>query len=83
MASPGTGAVLVLARLLHGAAAAIVAPTSMALVVTTFPEGADTQCGDGGVQRDRRCRRGDGLVVGAALTEVSWRPGFLTAAITH
>src|SRR5271156_7231074 len=33
------GGVLVLARLLHGAAAAIVAPTSMALVATTFPKG--------------------------------------------
>src|ERR1700740_2751606 len=30
---------LVLARLLHGVAGAIVAPTSMALVATTFPKG--------------------------------------------
>ena len=33
------GAVLVLARLLHGAAAAIIAPTGMALVATTFAKG--------------------------------------------
>src|ERR1700760_4755104 len=33
------GAALVVARLLHGAAAAIVVPTCMALVATTFPKG--------------------------------------------
>src|ERR1700744_1384507 len=33
------GGALVVARLLHGAAAAIVVPTCMALVATTFPKG--------------------------------------------
>src|SRR6202162_2844055 len=33
------GATLVVARLLHGVAAAIISPTCMALVATTFPKG--------------------------------------------
>jgi predicted MFS family arabinose efflux permease len=71
------GGVLVGARLLHGAAAAIVAPTAMALVATTFPKGPirnaaaavfGAMSGIGSVM---------GLVVGPALTEVSWRLAFL------
>ncbi len=66
-----------LARLLHGAAAAIVAPTCMALVATTFPKGParnaatavfGAMAGVGSVM---------GLLVGGALTEVSWRLAFL------
>jgi EmrB/QacA subfamily drug resistance transporter len=71
------GGVLVGARLLHGAAAAIVAPTAMALIATTFPKGPirnaaaavfGAMSGIGSVM---------GLVVGPALTEVSWRLAFL------
>jgi EmrB/QacA subfamily drug resistance transporter len=71
------GAALVVARLLHGAAAAIVVPTCMALVATTFPKGPTRNRATavfgamgaiGGVL---------GLVVGGALTGVSWRLAFL------
>jgi EmrB/QacA subfamily drug resistance transporter len=71
------GGVLVLARLLKGVAAAIVAPTAMALVATTFPKGPSrntamavfgAMAGIGSVV---------GLVAGGALTEVSWRLAFL------
>ena len=54
------GAALVLARLLHGVAAAIVAPTCYGAGGDHVPEGAGTQRGDGGVRRDGRYRLGDG-----------------------
>ena len=65
------GGALVLARLLHGVAAAIIAPTCMALVATTFPKGParnaavavfGAMAGLGSVM---------GLVAGGALTEAS------------
>ena len=68
---------LVLARLLQGVAAAIALPTGLALVATTFPKGParnaatavfGAMIGVGSVM---------GLVVGGALTEVSWRLAFL------
>jgi EmrB/QacA subfamily drug resistance transporter len=68
---------LVVARLLHGGAAAIIAPTCFALVATTFPMGParnaamailSLMAGVGSVM---------GLVVGGALTEASWRLAFL------
>ncbi|BBY96213.1 MFS transporter [Mycobacterium gallinarum] len=71
------GGSLVTARLLQGVAAAIFAPTSVALVATTFPKGPmrnaamavfSAMIGVGSV---------GGLVVGGALTEVSWRLAFL------
>ena len=71
------GGTLIVARLLHGVAAAIIAPTCMALVATTFPKGPvrnaatavfGAMAGVGAVM---------GLVVGGALTEVSWRLAFL------
>ena len=71
------GGVLVLARLLKGVASAIVAPTSMALIATTFPKGParntamvvfGTMASMGSVL---------GLVAGGALTEMSWRLAFL------
>ncbi len=71
------GGALVLARLLHGVAAAIIAPTCMALVATTFPKGPARNAAAavfgamGGVGAVM------GLVVGGALTEVSWRLAFL------
>lgn len=68
---------LVFARLLQGVAAAIIAPTSIALIATTFPKGPlrnsamavfAAMTGIGSVL---------GLVVGGGLTEVSWRLAFL------
>ena len=73
------GGALVVARLLRGAALAIVAPTGLALVATTFPKGparnaaaavSGAMAGVGGVM---------GLVVGGGLTEVSWRLAFLVS----
>jgi hypothetical protein len=66
-----------LARLLQGVGAAIASPTGLALVATTFPKGPlrnaatavfGAMTGVGSVM---------GLVVGGALTEVSWRLAFL------
>src|SRR6201993_924663 len=68
---------LVIARLLQGVGAAIATPTGLALVATTFPKGParnaatavfGAMAGVGGVI---------GLVVGGALTELSWRLAFL------
>lgn len=71
------GGMLISARLLHGAAAAITTPTILALIATTFPKGPERNfatavfgatSGLGGVL---------GLAVGGALTDVSWRLAFL------
>jgi EmrB/QacA subfamily drug resistance transporter len=71
------GGSLVLARLLQGTAGAIIAPTCLALVATTFPKGPARNAamavlgavgGVGGVM---------GLMVGGAVIEVSWRLAFL------
>lgn len=68
---------LVAARLLHGVAAAIIAPTCLALVATTFPRGSARNAAVavfgalGGVGTVL------GLVVGGVLTEASWRLAFL------
>lgn len=71
------GGVLISARLLHGGAAAITTPTILALIATTFPTGPERNfatavfgatSGLGGVL---------GLVVGGALTDMSWRLAFL------
>ncbi len=68
---------LVIARLLQGVGAAIASPTGFALVATTFAKGParnaaiavfGAMTGVGSVM---------GLVVGGALTEVSWRLAFL------
>ena len=70
-------ATLVIARLLQGVGAAIASPTGLALIATTFPKGPArnkatavfaAMTGVGSVM---------GLVVGGALTEVSWRWAFL------
>ena len=71
------GGVLVVARLLHGAAAAIVAPTSMALVATTFPRGPTRNAATAVFGAMSGVGAVMGLVVGPALTEVSWRLAFL------
>ena len=68
---------LVIARLAQGVGSAIASPTALALVATTFPKGParnaataifGAMTGIGSVM---------GLIVGGALTEVSWRLAFL------
>jgi EmrB/QacA subfamily drug resistance transporter len=71
------GAVLVMARLLHGAAAAIVVPTCMALVATTFPKGRARNAASAVLGAMAAIGTALGLVVGGALTGVSWRLAFL------
>jgi EmrB/QacA subfamily drug resistance transporter len=71
------GDVLVLARLLHGAAAAIVVPTCMALVATTFPKGPARNAATAVFGAMGAIGAVLGLVVGGALTGVSWRLAFL------
>ena len=71
------GGVLVLARLLHGAAAAIVAPTCMALVATTFPKGSARNAASAVLSAMGAIGAVLGLVVGGAVTGVSWRLAFL------
>jgi EmrB/QacA subfamily drug resistance transporter len=71
------GPVLVLARLLHGAAAAIVVPTCMALVATTFPKGPARNTASAVFGALGAIGAVLGLVAGGALTGVSWRLAFL------
>jgi EmrB/QacA subfamily drug resistance transporter len=71
------GAVLVLARLLKGVAAAIVTPTAMALVATTFPKGPARNAAMAVFGAMAAVGSVVGLVAGGALTEVSWRLAFL------
>lgn len=71
------GEVLVAARLLHGAAAAIVAPTCMALVATTFPKGPSRNAAVAVFGAMASIGAVLGLVVGGVLTGVSWRLAFL------
>ena len=71
------GGALVLARLLQGAAAAIVVPTCMALVATTFPKGPTRNAAAAVFGAMGAIGAVLGLVVGGALTGVSWRLAFL------
>src|ERR1700722_18749776 len=71
------GGALVVARLLHGAAAAVVVPTCMALVQTTFPKGPARNTATGVFGAMGPLGAVLGLVVGGALTGVSWRLAFL------
>jgi EmrB/QacA subfamily drug resistance transporter len=71
------GGTLVSARLLHGGAAAIIAPTCMALVATTFPKGPPRNAAMAVLGAMGSVSAVLGLVVGGALTEVSWRLVFL------
>lgn len=72
-----SGGVLVLARLLQGVAAAIIAPTGMALVATTFEKGPARNAAMGVLGAIAGLSSVLGLVVGGALTDVSWRLVFL------
>ena len=71
------GGVLVLARLLQGVAAAIVVPTCMALVATTFPKGPTRNTATAVFGAMGAIGAVLGLVVGGALTGMSWRLAFL------
>jgi EmrB/QacA subfamily drug resistance transporter len=71
------GVVLVLARLLQGVAAAILVPTCFALVATTFPKGPWRNAATAAFSATAGLGSVMGLVVGGALTEVSWRLAFL------
>jgi EmrB/QacA subfamily drug resistance transporter len=71
------GGALVVARLLHGAAAAIVVPTCVALVATTFPKGPARNAATAVFGAVGAVGAVLGLVVGGALTDVSWRLAFL------
>ncbi len=71
------GGALVLARLLQGVAAAIIAPTGMALVATTFAKGPLRNAAMAVLGAIAGLSSVLGLVVGGALTEVSWRLVFL------
>lgn len=71
------GGVLVVGRLLHGAAAAIVTPTCMALVATTFPKGPTRNAAVAVFGALASIGAVMGLVVGGMLTGVSWRLAFL------
>jgi EmrB/QacA subfamily drug resistance transporter len=71
------GDVLVIARLLHGAAAAIVVPTCMALIATTFPKGPSRNAASAVFGALGAIGAVLGLVMGGAITGVSWRLAFL------
>ena len=68
---------LVIARLLQGVGAAIASPTGLALVATTFPKGPARNAATAVFAAMTGIGSVMGLVVGGALTEVSWRLAFL------
>ncbi len=71
------GGVLVVARLLHGAAAAVVTPTCMALVATTFSKGPARNAATAVFGAMASFGAVLGLALGGVLTGVSWRLAFL------
>jgi EmrB/QacA subfamily drug resistance transporter len=68
---------LVLARLLQGVAAAIIGPTWLALVATTFPKGPVRNAAMAVLGAMAGVSAVVSMVVGGALAEVSWRLVFL------
>src|SRR5580698_9267076 len=68
---------LVIARLLQGVGAAIASPTGFALVATTFAKGPARNAATAVFAAMTGVGSVMGLVVGGALTEVSWRWAFL------
>ncbi|HEY9265636.1 MAG TPA: MFS transporter [Mycobacterium sp.] len=68
---------LVIARLLQGVGAAIASPTGLALIATTFPKGPARNAATAVFAAMTGVGSVMGLVVGGALTEVSWRLAFL------
>jgi EmrB/QacA subfamily drug resistance transporter len=71
------GGTLIGARLLQGTAAAIIAPTSMALIATTFPKGPPRNTAMAVFGATASLSSVLSLVVGGTLTGVSWRLMFL------
>jgi EmrB/QacA subfamily drug resistance transporter len=71
------GGTLIGARLLQGLAGAIIAPTSVALVATTFPKGPARNAAVAVFGATASVSSVLSLVVGGALTGVSWRLVFL------
>src|SRR5215211_4074884 len=70
-------ATLVIARLAQGVGAAIASPTALALVATTFPKGPARNAATAVFAAMTGIGSVMGLVVGGALTELSWRWAFL------
>jgi predicted MFS family arabinose efflux permease len=70
---------LIVARLLRGAAGAIIAPSSIALVATTFPKGPVRNAALAVLGATAGISGVMGLVVGGVLTELSWRLAFLVS----
>jgi EmrB/QacA subfamily drug resistance transporter len=68
---------LVTARLLQGVGSAIASPTGLALIATTFPKGPARNIATAVFAAMTGVGSVMGLVVGGALTEVSWRWAFL------
>jgi EmrB/QacA subfamily drug resistance transporter len=71
------GGTRIAARLLQGLAGAIIAPTSVALVATTFPKGPARNAAVAVFGATASVSSVLSLVVGGALTGVSWRLVFL------
>jgi EmrB/QacA subfamily drug resistance transporter len=71
------GATMVTARLLQGVGAAIASPTALALIATTFPKGPPRNAATAIFAAMTGIGSVMGLIVGGALTEVSWRLAFL------
>src|SRR5579875_1454445 len=70
-------AALIVSRLAQGIASAIVAPTCFALVATTFPKGPPRNVASAVFATMNGVGAVMGLVLGGALTDVSWRLVFL------
>jgi EmrB/QacA subfamily drug resistance transporter len=70
-------ATMVIARLSQGVGSAIASPTGLALVATTFPKGPARNFATAVFAAMTAIGSVMGLVVGGALTEVSWRLAFL------
>src|SRR6202045_987196 len=70
-------ATMVVARLLQGIGSAIASPTGLALVATTFPKGPARNAATAVFAAMTAIGSVMGLVVGGALTEVSWRLAFM------
>ncbi|HLS00229.1 MFS transporter [Mycolicibacillus parakoreensis] len=68
---------LVIARLLQGVGSAIASPTGLALIATTFAKGPARNSATAVFGAMTAIGSVMGLVVGGALTEVSWRLAFL------
>src|SRR5580693_6253930 len=68
---------MVIARLLQGIGSAIASPTGLALVATTFPKGPARNAATAVFAAMTAIGSVMGLVVGGALTELSWRLAFL------